>query len=112
MASDVSSQLEIRRHGDPLYCQRIWDAIKSARLHRQPATLETLQKFCCKSYSEMSEEQVGHQISLLVLDGLLLEKVMVGAKGSKKGTEQIVYAIPVCSINIFIFASCFVFDSN
>ena len=86
----LANQLKVFRQGDPLLCQRIWDAI---RLSRELATLENVVHYCCQNF-KVEAEYLKHQIVLLVGDGLITKKVC--AKANSRGAEQsVIYCIPV-----------------
>ena len=86
----LANQLKVFRQGDPLLCQRIWDAI---RLSRELATLENVVHYCCQNF-KVEAEYLKHQIVLLVGDGLITKKVC--AKANSRGAEQsVIYYIPV-----------------
>ncbi len=91
-----TSVLEFRRRGDPLSCQRIWDAIKACRKDKHPATLENIQKKCALLYPTMDDKMmIGEQLKYLVLDKLIMKNTVMSSKGSNKGSEYFVYSIPV-----------------
>ena len=86
----LANQLKVFRQGDPLLCQRIWDAI---RLSRELATLENVVHYCCQNF-KVEAEYLKHQIVLLVGDGLITKNVC--AKANSRGAEQsVIYCIPV-----------------
>ena len=84
-----ANQLKVLRQGDPLTCQRIWDAII---LGRKPATLENVVHYCCQNF-KVESEYLKQQVGLLVEDGLITKKI--SAKANSRGVEQSVYCIPV-----------------
>ena len=85
-----ANQLKVLRQGDPLTCQRIWDAII---LGREPATLENVVHYCCQNF-KVDSEYLKQQVVLLVEDGLISKKV--SAKANSRGVEQsVIYYIPV-----------------
>lgn len=91
-----TSVLEFRRRGDPLSCQRIWDAIKACRKDKHPTTLENIQKKCVLLYPSMDDKMmIAEQLKYLVIDKLVLRNTVMSSKGSNKGTEYFVYSIPV-----------------
>ena len=86
----LANQLKVFRQGDPLLCQRIWDAI---RLSRELATLENVVHYCCQNF-KVEAEYLKEQIVLLVEDGLITKKV--SAEANSRGVEQsVIYYIPV-----------------
>ena len=82
------------RQGDPLICQRIWDVIKQIRADRKAANLENVVRFFCKKFN-VEVEFLETQLDLLVEDKLIMKKASSIIKGNNKGSEQIVYSIPV-----------------
>ena len=84
-----ANQLKALRQGDPLTCQRIWDAIL---LGGEAATLENVVHYCCHHFN-FEVEYLQQQIGLLAKDGLITRKV--SAKANSRGVEQLVCCIPV-----------------
>ena len=85
----LANQLKAFRQGDPLTCQRIWDAIL---LGGEAATLENVVHYCCHHFN-FEVEYLQQQIGLLAKDGLITRKV--SAKANSRGVEQLVCCIPV-----------------
>ena len=86
----LANQLKAFRQGDPLTCQRIWDAIIFGR---EAATLENVVHYCCQNF-KVEAEYLKQQVGLLVEDGLITKKV--SAKANSRGVEQsVIYYIPV-----------------
>lgn len=90
----VQSKLKVFRQGDALTCQRIWDAIKLAKVDRKAPTANTILRYCCKKFN-ISAEFFQEQLGMLVKDQLIIENVTAPSKGSNKGVEQVIYSIPV-----------------
>ena len=67
---------------------------------QQAATLENVIKYCTK-IPTMTAVDVEEQVKLLTLDKLLIKKTQIGVKGSKKGSDQIIYCAPVNSLKLF-----------
>lgn len=89
-----SSQPKVYRRGDPLTCQRIWDAIKVIKFDRKSATVENITRYCCKNFN-LEGKFVKGQLELLLEDNLILKKTIAPIKGCNKGVEQAFFAIPV-----------------
>ncbi|XP_057371242.1 zinc finger MYND domain-containing protein 11-like [Daphnia carinata] len=89
-------QTKVYRRGDPLTCQRIWDAIKVIKYDRKSATAENISRYCCKNYN-LEGKLVKGQLDLLVEDNLIIKKSTAPVKGCNKGVEQTIFAIPLAS---------------
>ncbi|XP_078459931.1 zinc finger MYND domain-containing protein 11 isoform X11 [Lampetra fluviatilis] len=79
-------QLSKRRQSDPQVVQQLWKAIEVIRNQKQIANLDRI--------SNMHPKETSRQLGLAVKDGLIVETMTVGCKGSKLGIEQEGYWLP------------------
>ncbi|XP_075924280.1 zinc finger MYND domain-containing protein 11 isoform X11 [Petromyzon marinus] len=86
-------QLSKRRQSDPQVVQQLWKAIEVIRNQKQIANLDRISKHVARIYS-MHPKETSRQLGLAVKDGLIVETMTVGCKGSKLGIEQEGYWLP------------------
>ncbi|XP_072432287.1 zinc finger MYND domain-containing protein 11 isoform X1 [Chiloscyllium punctatum] len=86
-------RLTKRRLSDSQVVQRLWNAIEVIRNQKQIANLDRITKFMSRLHS-MHPKDTNRQLGLAVKDGLIVETLTVGCKGSKAGIEQEGYWLP------------------
>uniref|UniRef100_A0A4W3GLV5 Zinc finger, MYND-type containing 11 n=1 Tax=Callorhinchus milii TaxID=7868 RepID=A0A4W3GLV5_CALMI len=87
------TRLTKRRQSDSQVVQRLWNAIEVIRNQKQIANFDRITKFMSRLHS-MHPKDANRQLSLAVKDGLIVETLTVGCKGSKAGIEQEGYWLP------------------
>ncbi|XP_061150926.1 zinc finger MYND domain-containing protein 11 [Syngnathus typhle] len=93
MNKDVMSRVEKKRLADPKVVQYVWAAIEVVRNQKQIANMDRISKYLSRVYG-MHPKETARQLSLAVKDGLVVETLTVGCKGSKAGIEQEGYWLP------------------
>lgn len=82
-----------RRQADPKVVQYVWAAIEVIRNQKQIANMDRISKYLTRMFG-MHPKETARQLSLAVKDGLVVETLTVGCKGSKAGIEQEGYWLP------------------
>uniref|UniRef100_A0A8C5D054 Zinc finger MYND-type containing 11 n=1 Tax=Gadus morhua TaxID=8049 RepID=A0A8C5D054_GADMO len=82
-----------KRQADPKVVQYVWAAIEVIRNQKQIANMDRISKYLSRVFG-MHPKETGRQLSLAVKDGLVVETLTVGCKGSKAGIEQEGYWLP------------------
>ncbi|MBN3293289.1 ZMY11 protein, partial [Polypterus senegalus] len=82
-----------KRQADPKVVQYIWAAIEVIRNQKQIANMDRISKYLSRVFG-MHPKETTRQLSLAVKDGLVVETLTVGCKGSKAGIEQEGYWLP------------------
>lgn len=82
-----------RRQADPKVVQYVWAAIEVIRNQKQIANMDRISKYLTRVFG-MHPKETARQLSLAVKDGLVVETLTVGCKGSKAGIEQEGYWLP------------------
>ncbi|XP_049604193.1 zinc finger MYND domain-containing protein 11 isoform X1 [Syngnathus scovelli] len=93
MNKDLMSRVEKKRSADPKVVQYVWAAIEVVRNQKQIANMDRISKYLSRVYG-MHPKETARQLSLAVKDGLVVETLTVGCKGSKAGIEQEGYWLP------------------
>ncbi|XP_062338251.1 zinc finger MYND domain-containing protein 11 isoform X2 [Osmerus eperlanus] len=93
MNKDVMSRVVKKRQADPKVVQYVWAAIEVIRNQKQIANMDRISKYLSRVFS-MHPKETAKQLSLAVKDGLVVETLTVGCKGSKAGIEQEGYWLP------------------
>ncbi|XP_054609825.1 zinc finger MYND domain-containing protein 11 isoform X3 [Dunckerocampus dactyliophorus] len=93
MNKEVMSRVVKKRQADPKVVQYVWDAIEVIRNQKQIANMDRISKYLSRVFS-MHPKETARQLSLAVKDGLVVETLTVGCKGSKAGIEQEGYWLP------------------
>ncbi|KAM6376320.1 zinc finger MYND domain-containing protein 11 isoform 7-T9 [Alca torda] len=101
------ARLTKRRQADTKAIQHLWAAIEIIRNQKQIANIDRITKRNKLAFSTMEPEneymsrvhgmhpkETTRQLSLAVKDGLIVETLTVGCKGSKAGIEQEGYWLP------------------
>lgn len=87
------ARLTKRRQADTKVIQYLWTAIEVIRNQKQIANIDRITKYMTRVHS-MHPKEITRQLSLAVKDGLIVETLTVGCKGSKAGIEQEGYWLP------------------
>ncbi|XP_069047094.1 zinc finger MYND domain-containing protein 11 isoform X4 [Lepisosteus oculatus] len=87
------SRVVKKRQADPKVVQYIWAAIEVIRNQKQIANMDRISKYLSRVFGVHPKETT-RQLSLAVKDGLVVETLTVGCKGSKAGIEQEGYWLP------------------
>uniref|UniRef100_A0A3B3CGP4 Zinc finger, MYND-type containing 11 n=1 Tax=Oryzias melastigma TaxID=30732 RepID=A0A3B3CGP4_ORYME len=87
------SRVVKKRQADPKVVQYVWAAIEVIRNQKQIANMDRISKYLSRVYG-MHPKETARQLSLAVKDGLVVETLTVGCKGSKAGIEQEGYWLP------------------
>ncbi|CAL8277024.1 unnamed protein product [Lota lota] len=82
-----------KRQADPKVVQYVWAAIEIIRNQKQIANMDRISKYLSRVFG-MHPKETGRQLGLAVKDGLVVETLTVGCKGSKAGIEQEGYWLP------------------
>ncbi|XP_051971317.1 zinc finger MYND domain-containing protein 11-like isoform X2 [Xyrauchen texanus] len=82
-----------KRQADPKVVQYVWSAIEVIRNQKQIANMDRISKYLSRVYG-MHPKDTARQLVLAVKDGLVVETLTVGCKGSKAGIEQEGYWLP------------------
>ncbi|XP_077579782.1 zinc finger MYND domain-containing protein 11 isoform X1 [Stigmatopora nigra] len=93
MNKEVMSRVEKKRLADPKVVQYVWAAIEVIRNQKQIANMDRISKYLSRVFG-MHPKETARQLSLAVKDGLVVETLTVGYKGSKAGIEQEGYWLP------------------
>ncbi|XP_028328204.1 zinc finger MYND domain-containing protein 11 isoform X2 [Gouania willdenowi] len=93
MSKEVMSRVVKKRQADPKAVQYVWAAIEVIRNQKQIANMDRISKYLSRMYGTHPKE-TARQLSLAVKDGLVVETLTVGCKGSKAGIEQEGYWLP------------------
>lgn len=93
MNKEVMSRVVKKRQADPKVVQYVWAAIEVIRNQKQIANMDRISKYLSRMFGMHPKETV-KQLSLAVKDGLVVETLTVGCKGSKAGIEQEGYWLP------------------
>ncbi|XP_061652203.1 zinc finger MYND domain-containing protein 11 isoform X1 [Phyllopteryx taeniolatus] len=93
MNKEVMSRVEKKRLADPKVVQYVWAAIEVIRNQKQIANMDRISKYLSRVFG-MHPKETARQLSLAVKDGLVVETLTVGCKGSKAGIEQEGYWLP------------------
>uniref|UniRef100_A0A8C5R098 Zinc finger MYND-type containing 11 n=1 Tax=Leptobrachium leishanense TaxID=445787 RepID=A0A8C5R098_9ANUR len=87
------ARLTKRRQADTKAIQNLWTAIEVIRHQKQIANIDRITKYMTRVHG-MHPKEISRQLSLAVKDGLIVETLTVGCKGSKAGIEQEGYWLP------------------
>uniref|UniRef100_A0A672HK00 Zinc finger, MYND-type containing 11 n=1 Tax=Salarias fasciatus TaxID=181472 RepID=A0A672HK00_SALFA len=87
------SRMMKKRQADPKVVQYVWSAIEVIRNQKQIANMDRISKYLSRVFG-MHPKETARQLSLAVKDGLVVETLTVGCKGSKAGIEQEGYWLP------------------
>uniref|UniRef100_A0A4W4GDZ7 Zinc finger, MYND-type containing 11 n=1 Tax=Electrophorus electricus TaxID=8005 RepID=A0A4W4GDZ7_ELEEL len=87
------SRVVKKRQADPKVVQYVWSAIEVIRNQKQIANMDRISKYLSRMYG-MHPKETARQLVLAVKDGLVVETLTVGCKGSKAGVEQEGYWLP------------------
>uniref|UniRef100_A0A8C9VKD1 Zinc finger, MYND-type containing 11 n=1 Tax=Scleropages formosus TaxID=113540 RepID=A0A8C9VKD1_SCLFO len=87
------SRMVKKRQADPRVVQSIWAAIEVIRNQKQIANVDRISKYLSRVFG-VHPKETARQLSLAVKDGLVVETLTVGCKGSKAGIEQEGYWLP------------------
>ncbi|XP_007233705.3 zinc finger MYND domain-containing protein 11 isoform X5 [Astyanax mexicanus] len=87
------SRVMKKRQADPKVVQYVWSAIEVIRNQKQIANMDRISKYLSRVYG-MHPKETARQLVLAVKDGLVVETLTVGCKGSKAGVEQEGYWLP------------------
>ncbi|XP_070829674.1 zinc finger MYND domain-containing protein 11 isoform X2 [Chaetodon trifascialis] len=93
MNKEVMSRVVKKRQADPKVVQYVWAAIEVIRNQKQIANMDRISKYLSRVFG-MHPKETARQLSLAVKDGLVVETLTVGCKGSKAGIEQEGYWLP------------------
>ncbi|XP_008000274.1 zinc finger MYND domain-containing protein 11 isoform X6 [Macaca nemestrina] len=93
------ARLTKRRQADTKAIQHLWAAIEIIRNQKQIANIDRITKYMSRVHG-MHPKETTRQLSLAVKDGLIVETLTVGCKGSKAGIEQEGYWLPGDEISI------------
>ncbi|XP_034257966.1 zinc finger MYND domain-containing protein 11 isoform X9 [Pantherophis guttatus] len=93
------ARLTKRRQADTKAIQHLWSAIEIIRNQKQIANIDRITKYMSRVHG-MHPKETTRQLSLAVKDGLVVETLTVGCKGSKAGIEQEGYWLPGDEISI------------
>uniref|UniRef100_A0AAZ3QG16 Zinc finger, MYND-type containing 11 n=1 Tax=Oncorhynchus tshawytscha TaxID=74940 RepID=A0AAZ3QG16_ONCTS len=87
MNKEIMSRVVKKRQADPKVVQYVWAAIEVIRNQKQIANMDRISKYLSRVFG-MHPKETARQLSLAVKDGLVVETLTVGCKGSKAGIEQ------------------------
>ncbi|XP_073486019.1 zinc finger MYND domain-containing protein 11 isoform X3 [Aquarana catesbeiana] len=87
------TRLTKRRQADTKIIQYLWTSIEVIRNQKQIANIDRITKYMTRVHG-MHPKEITRQLSLAVKDGLIVETLTVGCKGSKAGIEQEGYWLP------------------
>uniref|UniRef100_A0A3P8VFV3 Zinc finger, MYND-type containing 11 n=1 Tax=Cynoglossus semilaevis TaxID=244447 RepID=A0A3P8VFV3_CYNSE len=87
------SRVVKKRQADPKVVQYVWAAIEVIRNQKQIANMDRISKLL-STHGPSYSRTTNLQLSLAVKDGLVVETLTVGCKGSKAGIEQEGYWLP------------------
>uniref|UniRef100_A0A672S2B0 Zinc finger MYND domain-containing protein 11-like n=1 Tax=Sinocyclocheilus grahami TaxID=75366 RepID=A0A672S2B0_SINGR len=87
------SRVVKKRQADPKVVQYVWSAIEVIRNQKQIANMDRISKYLSRVYGMHPKDTARHLV-LAVKDGLVVETLTVGCKGSKAGIEQEGYWLP------------------
>ncbi|XP_041423296.1 zinc finger MYND domain-containing protein 11 isoform X4 [Xenopus laevis] len=87
------ARLTKRRLADTKVIQYLWTAIEVIRNQKQIANIDRITKYMTRVHG-IHPKEITRQLSLAVKDGLIVETLTVGCKGSKAGIEQEGYWLP------------------
>ncbi|KAJ8336601.1 hypothetical protein SKAU_G00378210 [Synaphobranchus kaupii] len=90
---EMMSRVVKKRLADPKVVQYVWAAIEVIRNQKQIANMDRISKYLSRVFG-MHPKETARQLSLAVKDGLVVETLTVGCKGSKAGIEQEGYWLP------------------
>nr|XP_020481050.1 zinc finger MYND domain-containing protein 11 isoform X1 [Monopterus albus]XP_020481051.1 zinc finger MYND domain-containing protein 11 isoform X1 [Monopterus albus] len=93
MNKELMSRVVRKRQADPTVVQYVWAAIEVIRNQKQIANMDRISKYLSRVFG-MHPKETARQLSLAVKDGLVVETLTVGCKGSKAGIEQEGYWLP------------------
>ncbi|XP_036939179.1 zinc finger MYND domain-containing protein 11 isoform X6 [Acanthopagrus latus] len=93
MNKEIMSRVVKKRQADPKVVQYVWAAIEVIRNQKQIANMDRISKYLSRVFG-MHPKETARQLSLAVKDGLVVETLTVGCKGSKAGIEQEGYWLP------------------
>ncbi|XP_041099583.1 zinc finger MYND domain-containing protein 11-like isoform X4 [Polyodon spathula] len=93
MSRDTMSRVAKKRQADPKVVQYIWAAIEVIRNQKQIANMDRISKYLTRVFG-MHPKETMRQLGQAVKDGLVVETLTVGCKGSKAGIEQEGYWLP------------------
>ncbi|XP_076005396.1 zinc finger MYND domain-containing protein 11 isoform X1 [Genypterus blacodes] len=93
MNKEIMSRVVKKRQADPKVVQYVWAAIEVIRNQKQIANMDRISKYLTRVFG-MHPKETARQLSLAVKDGLVVETLTVGCKGSKAGIEQEGYWLP------------------
>uniref|UniRef100_UPI0037E72C13 zinc finger MYND domain-containing protein 11 isoform X2 n=1 Tax=Semicossyphus pulcher TaxID=241346 RepID=UPI0037E72C13 len=93
MNKEIMSRVVKKRQADPKVVQFVWAAIEVIRNQKQIANMDRISKYLSRVFG-MHPKETARQLSLAVKDGLVVETLTVGCKGSKAGIEQEGYWLP------------------
>ncbi|KAF6270549.1 zinc finger MYND-type containing 11 [Rhinolophus ferrumequinum] len=93
------ARLTKRRQADTKAIQHLWAAIEIIRNQKQIANIDRITKYMSRVHG-MHPKETTRQLSLAVKDGLIVETLTVGCKGSKAGIEQEGYWLPGDEISV------------
>uniref|UniRef100_A0A3P8RFD0 Zinc finger, MYND-type containing 11 n=1 Tax=Astatotilapia calliptera TaxID=8154 RepID=A0A3P8RFD0_ASTCA len=93
MNKEIMSRVVKKRQADPKVVQYVWEAIEVIRNQKQIANMDRISKYLSRVFG-MHPKETARQLSLAVKDGLVVETLTVGCKGSKAGIEQEGYWLP------------------
>ncbi|KAM6989426.1 zinc finger MYND domain-containing protein 11 isoform 3-T3 [Tautogolabrus adspersus] len=93
MNKEIMSRVVKKRLADPKVVQYVWAAIEVIRNQKQIANMDRISKYLSRVFN-MHPKETARQLSLAVKDGLVVETLTVGCKGSKAGIEQEGYWLP------------------
>eukprot|EP00066_Takifugu_rubripes_P026220 XP_011615486.1 PREDICTED: zinc finger MYND domain-containing protein 11 isoform X4 [Takifugu rubripes] len=93
MNKEIMSRVMKKRQADPKVVQYVWAAIEVIRNQKQIANMDRISKYLSRVFG-MHPKETARQLSLAVKDGLVVETLTVGCKGSKAGIEQEGYWLP------------------
>uniref|UniRef100_A0A8C9VVD1 Zinc finger, MYND-type containing 11 n=1 Tax=Scleropages formosus TaxID=113540 RepID=A0A8C9VVD1_SCLFO len=87
------SRVVKKRQADPRVVQHMWTAIEVIRNQKQIANMDRISKYLSRVFG-IHPKETTRQLALAVKDGLVVETLTVGCKGSKAGIEQEGYWLP------------------
>ncbi|XP_035285757.1 zinc finger MYND domain-containing protein 11-like isoform X2 [Anguilla rostrata] len=93
MNKEMTSRVVKKRLADPKVVQYVWAAIEVIRNQKQIANMDRISKYLSRVFG-MHPKETARQLALAVKDGLVVETLTVGCKGSKAGIEQEGYWLP------------------
>ncbi|XP_068604715.1 zinc finger MYND domain-containing protein 11 [Brachionichthys hirsutus] len=93
MNKEIMSRVVKKRQADPKVVQYVWASIEVIRNQKQIANMDRISKYLSRVFG-MHPKETARQLSLAVKDGLVVETLTVGCKGSKAGIEQEGYWLP------------------